>query len=265
MTLYAEISGDIGARVPLVLLHGFGGSAAAWNAVRAHLPSDLPVIVYDLPGHRHSIVADGRGGAGRMAKAILADLNARGINEFHLCGHSMGGAVASLMTMRAGAAVRSLTLLAPGGMGPEINHRVLARFARAMSVDEISVAMEPMLGFNFAMPDAVLSSIADERALPGAAGALWEIYEAMFADPNAAMKHQGALPMEAMAALTCPVTVVWGTQDAILPFHQMERLPAAFSKIRVEEAGHMLLDECPEKVAAVLADHCSKSRSTGLS
>ena len=57
----------------------------------------------------------------------------------------MGGAVAALIAMRAGDAVRSLTLLAPGGMGPEINHRVLARFAKAISRDEISVAMEPML------------------------------------------------------------------------------------------------------------------------
>ena len=59
--------------------------------------------------------------------------------------------------------------------------------------------------------------------------------------------------MQALAALTCPVTVVWGTQDAILPFHQMESLPEKFIKVRVEETGHMLLDECPERVAAVLA------------
>jgi pimeloyl-ACP methyl ester carboxylesterase len=253
MTVYAEISGDIGVHAPLVLLHGFGGSGASWDAVRAHLPSDLPVIVYDLPGHRHSVVAEGRGGAGRMAKAILADLGARGVGEFHLSGHSMGGAVASLVAMRAGAAVRSLTLLAPGGMGPDINHRVLSRFAKAISPDDINVAMEPMLGFNFTLSDAVVAAIAAERAAPGLASALQETYEAMFLDPQARVKHQGTLPMEAMAALTCPVTVVWGMQDAILPFHQMESLPPSYSKIRVEEAGHMLLDECPERIAALLA------------
>jgi pimeloyl-ACP methyl ester carboxylesterase len=252
MTLHAEISGDIALSPPLVLVHGFGGSATAWDAVRRHLPADLPVIAYDLPGHGRSIAAEGRGGAGKMAKAILADLEARGVRSFHIAGHSMGGAVSSLVAMRAGSMVVSLTLAAPGGMGREINHRVLSRFALAKSAEEIRMAMEPMLGFNFTLADDAVAKIVADRAMPGAQDALIETYNAMFADPAASIKHQGTLPMEALAALAPPVTALWGTQDAILPFHQLDALPDSFTKIRIEETGHMLLDECPQIVAELL-------------
>ena len=223
MTLHAEISGDITARPPLVLIHGFGGSAAAWDAVKFHLPESQPVIAYDLPGHRHSLQSEGRGGAGKMAKAILADLDARGLTSFHLAGHSMGGAVASLIAMRAGGKVLSLTLLAPGGMGPE----------------------------------EVVSGLAADRAVPGALEALQETYAAMFTEQTSPIRAQGVLPMDLMDQLQCKVTVIWGEDDAVLPFHQMDRLPVKFEKIHLAGTGHMLLDETPQRVAAVLTDVAS--------
>lgn len=144
MTLFSELSGELQARTPMVLIHGFGGSAAAWDPVVAHLPENLPVIAYDLPGHRRSLHAEGRGGAGKMAKAILADLDQQGIKAFHLAGHSMGGAVAALIAMRAAGKARSLTMVAPGGMGPEINAQALERFSKAATADEISSVMRMM-------------------------------------------------------------------------------------------------------------------------
>jgi pimeloyl-ACP methyl ester carboxylesterase len=48
-------------------------------------------------------------------------------------GHSMGGAVSALIAMRAPDRVKSLTLVAPGGMAREINADLLDRYARAAS------------------------------------------------------------------------------------------------------------------------------------
>lgn len=115
MTLFAEVRHASSAKAPLVLLHGFGGIGSAWAPVIERLDPDLPLVVYDLPGHGASLDAEGVGHAGVMAKAILEDLDRRGLSSFHLCGHSMGGAVASLVALKAADSVRSLTLLAPGG------------------------------------------------------------------------------------------------------------------------------------------------------
>ncbi|MFN3364486.1 MAG: alpha/beta fold hydrolase, partial [Allorhizobium sp.] len=88
MTLFAEVRHLSSAKAPLVLLHGFGGIGASWAPVIARLDPELPLIVYDLPGHGHSLDAEGVGHAGVMAKSILADLDRRGLSFFHLCGHS---------------------------------------------------------------------------------------------------------------------------------------------------------------------------------
>ncbi len=252
MSLYAEIAGDLGAQTPVVLIHGFGGSAAGWNHVRALLPDDIPVIAYDLPGHRHSLAADGRGGAGRMAKAILADLQARGISVFHLAGHSMGGAVAALIAMRAGSKVQSLTLVCPGGMGPEINAHALEHFAMATSRNELAISMAPMFAEGFDIPAALIAGLAIERAEPGAKDALTEIYAAMFAEATSSILAQGTLPMELLESLDCPATVIWGDADAILPIQQMAHMPDNFVKVRVKGAGHMLLEEAPRRVAGAI-------------
>jgi pimeloyl-ACP methyl ester carboxylesterase len=252
MTLFSEISGDPAIRPPVVLIHGFGGSAAAWDPVVALLPENLPVIAYDLPGHRRSLHAEGRGGAGKMAKAILADLDMQGIRAFHLAGHSMGGAVAALIAMRAAGKARSLTLVAPGGMGPEINAQALERFAKAVTAEEISDVLRMMTALSFQMPADTIEALAAERERPGATEALEETYAAMFTEQSSPVKAQGTLPMELLETLSIPVAVIWGEDDAILPSHQMDRLPERFAKIRLPGMGHMLLDECPERVAALV-------------
>ncbi|MCO6185408.1 alpha/beta fold hydrolase [Rhizobium sp. L1K21] len=250
MRLYAELFGDHTAQTPMVLIHGFGGSAAAWNSVRSFLPATMPLIVYDLPGHRHSVNAEGSGGAGRMAKALLADLDARGIGQFHLAGHSMGGAVATLIALRAGDRVGSLTLFAPGGMGPEIDAAGLKAFARAETAEAIRAEMQTMVANGFHVPEELINSIVAERQQVGAKEALLSVYAAMFASEGAA--EQGAIPRDMLASITKPAAVYWGDLDPTLPVSQMARMPENFEKTTISGVGHMLLDECPERVAHAL-------------
>ena len=146
----------------------------------------------DLPGHGGSLAAEGRGGAGRMAKAILAGLDAAGLTEFHLAGHSMGGAVAALIALRAPNRVRSLTLVAPGGMAPEINADLLERYAKASTGAEIRACLTEMAGPGFAVPQPVVDRFVAARARPGALAALDETYRAMF--PAGPAQGQGVLP-----------------------------------------------------------------------
>jgi pimeloyl-ACP methyl ester carboxylesterase len=256
MTLYAELSGDHrpDGPPPLVLIHGFGCSGAVWAEVRALLPADYPVIAYDLPGHRFSLDAEGRGGAGRMAKALLADLEHRFSRGFHLAGHSMGGAVAALIAMRASSKVCSLTLIAPGGMGPEINAHALERFACAVNADEIGESCGVMVGGSFEMPHGALNALAADRLQPGALQAIMETYNSMFTEHSSPVKAQGVLPLELLETLKMPVSVLWGEDDAVLPFHQMDRLPDTFRKMHLKAMGHMLPVECPDIVAGVLIE-----------
>ncbi|MBC7282522.1 alpha/beta fold hydrolase [Hoeflea sp.] len=252
--LHMEISGSE-TGVPLVLLHGFGGDGSAWDAVRAHLPGSLRVITVDLPGHGGSLNSDGRGGAGRMAKAILAGLDEAGFAQFHLAGHSMGGAVAALIAMRAGDRVTSLTLVAPGGMAREINVDLLGRYAKASTEAEISACLAEMAGPGFAVPQAVIERFVAARSRPGALQALDETYRAMF--PAGPAEGQGVLPADALAALSMPVAVIWGTEDRVLPCPNPQALPASFAFSVLPGLGHMLPEQAPDAVVRVLTQAVS--------
>src|SRR5690606_18331479 len=104
--LYARPKGA-GPRA-IVLLHGFGGSNMDWNDIQPDLARDGLALAYDLPGHGRSLHHPAAGSAAGMAKAILADLEGRGVGKAHVAGFSMGGAVAALMAMRAPDRVASL-------------------------------------------------------------------------------------------------------------------------------------------------------------
>lgn len=233
--------------VPLVLLHGFGGIGAVWRPVVAGLDPRLPVLAPDLPGHGGSLDTPA-GGAGRMAKAVLADLDQRGITQFHLCGHSLGGAVAALIALRNEDRVRSLTLLAPGGFGPEINADALAVWRDAAEPAALETALAPMAAWGFRFSSEIVSALAAARARPGAHAALCEIYGSLFDGAG----RQGCLPVASLGALSLPVSILWGTADGILPASQANGLPDTLRVTMLADAGHMLIEERPDTVAEAL-------------
>ncbi|MBR7517917.1 alpha/beta fold hydrolase, partial [Mycobacterium tuberculosis] len=109
----------------------FGGTAAVWHAVPMAISVDHPTLAVDLPGHGSSRDYPDAVTARHFAQAVVEDINRRDIPRVHLVGHSMGGATAALVAAFAAEKVASLTLLAPGGFGPDINGRLLRHYAAA--------------------------------------------------------------------------------------------------------------------------------------
>lgn len=255
-SLHAVQTGELSPKLAtVVFLHGFGGECGDWRdicrAIAGPSGAERPTLAYDLPGHGGSLLAAGTGGAGRMAKAVLADIETRGIGHIHLVGHSMGGAVAALMAMRAPRQVASLTLLAPGGFGPEINLPLLARYAEARTRETLLAALEQMFGWNRDVPQLLLDQRLLARNMPGAVDALKLILPAMTTGEGLE-RRQGTLPREDLAALRMPVKVLWGTQDRVLPTRQAHKLPPMFATHVFEETGHMLIEEQEEAVIALI-------------
>ncbi|MBK8025729.1 MAG: 2-succinyl-6-hydroxy-2,4-cyclohexadiene-1-carboxylate synthase [Chloroflexi bacterium] len=95
---------------PLVLLHGFTGSAANWGAHVAAFSGDFTVVTVDLLGHgRSDSPTDPERYAIERATADLhAIFRACSIEAPHLLGYSMGGRLALYYALRHG--VRSLLL-----------------------------------------------------------------------------------------------------------------------------------------------------------
>jgi pimeloyl-ACP methyl ester carboxylesterase len=99
-TLYVERGGEDGAGGPvLLLLHGMGGTGAAWRGLMDLLPGHWPGgwVVPDLPGHGGSPRLS-RYTYGNLAAAVAAALPAD--RPVHVLGHSLGGVVA--LTLASG-------------------------------------------------------------------------------------------------------------------------------------------------------------------
>ena len=97
---------------PLVLLHGFMGSAAAWGSWPAHFAESHFVIAPDLPGHGHStgLASEASYTMSGAARAIVEMLDEFEINSAHVLGYSMGGRLALYLALSYPARVTSLVL-----------------------------------------------------------------------------------------------------------------------------------------------------------
>lgn len=238
----------------VVFVHGFGANHHVWDTLAARLAKRAKTLAYDLPGHGLPLDAPGAGSAKFAARAILADLSGRGVEAAHVVGHSMGGAVATLMALAEPQRIASLTLLAPGGFGPEINGPLLRRYAEATDRDEIRACLAAMSGKKAAVSDDTLRPYLAMRERAGQTEKLVEIAAAITQGGR-----QGVIPRELLETLSMPVTVLWGTGDPVLPFAQTDNLPAHFTLDAVDGAGHMLVGEAPERVRGAIRANLAES------
>jgi pyruvate dehydrogenase E2 component (dihydrolipoamide acetyltransferase) len=238
-----------GGNIPVVLLHGFGASHAVWDAVVEEIGGARHMIAFDLPGHSGSL-AHPAGGAAVAAKAVCGELERRGFRRAHLVGHSMGGAAAALIALRAPDFAASLMLLAPGGFGREINSRLLRRYAAATDEAEIALLLEQFFGWENPLPAGIAAAQTRERQAEGASTALVQIAETFF-DGDC----QKVLPVADLGRLDFPIKVVWGTQDRVLPTLQAHRLPGRIAVHIFERTGHMLPYEIPSDIAHLILEN----------
>ncbi|PBB41702.1 alpha/beta hydrolase [Mesorhizobium sp. WSM3866] len=227
----------------IVFLHGFGACHSIWRDVIAGLTPDVRTLAYDLPGHGNSLECQAAG-VKQAAGVILADLGKRRLGKVHVVGHSMGGAIATLMASADPERVASLTLLAPGGFGPEINGPLLRRYAAAADRDEIRACLAAMSGPQSSPPQHVVEALCGTRKRPGQLRTLVGAAAVITREDR-----QGVIPSERLETLSMPVMVLWGTDDPVLPVAQAEDLPPHFHLHHVLEAGHMLVEEAPDLIA----------------
>lgn len=233
---------------PIVLIHGFGADLNSWRPMLAAGPVDAPLLALDLPGH---------GGSPRQTPADLdaiaadveATLAALDVGPVLLVGHSFGAAVAATVAARGHADVRALALIAPAGLGPEINGAFLQGFVRAKSEASLMpwlrqlVSDEQVLSKPFI--NATLAQAADSELRTSQA----EISDRFFSDGTQTFDIRALL-----AALRIPVRVIVGANDRIIPANQSQGLPGEVALHVFAATGHMPQVERREQVLKILLE-----------
>ena len=236
----------------VVLLHGLGETMGCWERMVPLLSERLRVVLVDLPGFGGS-AGGGRGvGIPAYAAAVEEAVRSAGVESAVVAGHSLGGAVAVALAERAPSPVERLVLVnspptydsrLTARRGPEraLRRPVIGRLLwRLASEDRMRAGLGTAFAPGFAVPDKF---VADMRATS------WDAFvgATTMLDEYLAERDLG----ERVAALSVPVTVVFGEQDARVDPASL-RVFEGVDVVRIPEAGHTPIWETPERVAAAI-------------
>jgi pimeloyl-ACP methyl ester carboxylesterase len=245
-----------GSGPPLVLLHGTGSHRGMWDPVVGTLARERRVIALDIPGFAGSATESAEPTPAGFTTYLERWFAEQGLGRPHVAGNSMGGGLALELARRH--AVASATALSPVGFWTP---RELAFAQRSLRASRAIVKRlrpaTPALTRTAAGRVAMFSQIYGRpwRMSPADAMAAVDAFlDAPAFEP--ALEAFGHYRFGAGDELRgVPVTVAWGTRDALLIPRQAARarrlLPWA-QHVALRGCGHVPCHDDPEAVAAVL-------------
>jgi pyruvate dehydrogenase E2 component (dihydrolipoamide acetyltransferase) len=220
--------------VPVMLVHGFGGDLNSWMFTQPVLAEGRRVIALDLPGHGGSVKEVGRGDSESLADAVEGTLAALGIERVHLVGHSMGGAIVTVLTLRRPNRIASLSLLGSAGLGPEINGPFIDGFIRVARRREAVENLNLLVHDPALISRVMVEEVLRYKRLDGVTAALTRIAEAWFAGGRQLLDLRGPV-----AQLGMPMQLIWGREDRVIPVAHAEALASRFPVHVLDQAGHL--------------------------
>ena len=224
----------------LLFLHGAGG--ANWSPMLTKLAEHFRVLAPEHPGFGRQSLPDWMMSMGDLAFFYLDVIKALGIDRLHLAGHSLGGWLASEISIRNTTGLASLSLLAPAGVAVEeapyddIFLWSPEEGARRQFYDQ--KLAEARIA---ALPNADMDVVLQNKA--AAARLAW--------NPRL---HNPQLHLW-LHRIDLPTQLIWGVEDQVVPpaCHRvlMAEIPGAKLHL-LPQSGHSLHTERPAEVARLI-------------
>lgn len=232
----------IGSGPPMVLLHGIAGSDWPEDLLAA-LAAKHELFVPDHPGFGASETPPWLRTMDDMAYFYLSYVQAMAKAPVTLVGHSLGGWIAAEMAIRNADRLSRLVLVAPAGIRKKgtlpgdiflwnreelmrnlVHDQALAeqRMAKVSTKEEIEIQLKNRY---------TGARLSWEPRLMNPTLARWA--------------HR----------IDCPVTLVWGASDKVIPSSYaevwQEKLPKA-KLVTVKDCGHLVHIEKPKELASII-------------
>lgn len=261
LTLHYVVAGRGPA---VVLLHGLGGFAQSWRATIDALATRATVFAVDLPGFGRSAKPRTAYRLGYFARALHGFLDAVGIAQASLVGHSLGGAVAVTYALTHPARVERVALVAalvPGfSFRMSWGYRLIALpvVGEALALCGRAPIYKAAIARCFHVPRPADVDFLIEHDYPirtnAEARAAWlataRHIRADFVDHRADYRR-------AIATLDLPMLLVHGRQDPAVSGQHATEAAAGFPRAAlrwVDDCGHFPHLEHPQAVNGWLAD-----------
>lgn len=246
---------------PLVLVHGFGINRRSWYDVAPHLAARGTLHLVDLIGCGASPApADWPYTIESQARALMAYLDARRLDDLVLVGHSYGGGVVLMLLYLLRergetARVQRLVLLAPGALPQGLPFFV--RLPRLPLIGPLLLATLPAAW----QVRLTLTLVTANRAVVTAERAARYSGNLSSAARRAALVNtaRNLLPPE-LEALTArltdvdvPTLLLYGERERVIRQANLRRLARTLPAVTVERlpaCGHLPHEEFPAATAA---------------
>jgi pimeloyl-ACP methyl ester carboxylesterase len=232
--------------LPVILLHGAGGSHLYWSADVRRL-AGMRVFAPDLPGHGKS------GGGGQQsidayAKLIANWMESLGISKAVFIGHSMGSAIALTLATDYPQQVAGLGLIGAGAR-MRVRPDILADSANPTTFPK---AVESLITGAF-------SHNAKTRLVELAASRMAGTRPSVLYGDLLACHEFDAI--DRLSEIRTPTLVLCGSEDQLTPLRNSQFLTGAIPEASlriIPEAGHMVMLEKPKEVAEALLEFLTR-------
>lgn len=245
----------------VVMIHGFGANKDNWTRLARELTDEYNVYAIDLPGHGDSSKPLDLGYRFEDQVSHLAKiLEALQIENAHMMGNSMGGAITALYAATYPTQIHSAVLFNPAGIFEYESELVgLVKEGDNPLIPSEEGDFERLI--DFAMEKKPFApwpiySVMEERAIANR-----EINEVIFA----AIRDSGFEPdfRQNITRIESPVLVIWGIEDRVINYRNaevfVEQIPDA-RKALLEGVGHAPMVEVPEKSARLFREFLAEKR-----
>jgi pimeloyl-ACP methyl ester carboxylesterase len=232
---------EAGQGPTVVYLHGATG--ASWNPLLERLSANWRVIAPEHPGFGRSQMPDWMMNTGDLAFFYLDVLETLDLRDVHLIGHCIGGWIGTELAVRSTTRLRTLTLMAPAGIGSAEaafgdvflwTHEEFARrqfYDPARSQDQVRT-----------LADAEIDVLLQNRAAVARLG-----WSPRLENPQ--LRHW-------LHRIDVPTLLVWGKDDEIAPFachHAYVEKIRGVELMTLPQSGHALQIERADEIAKRLS------------
>jgi non-heme chloroperoxidase len=243
---YAEQGDPTGEAI--IFLHGYSDSWYSFSLVLPLLSPVYHTFAFDERGHGESERPECCYTVDDFAADVDAFMDAVGINEATLVGHSGGGLMAQRVALSYPHRVTRLVLI--GTVATLLNNEVVMELGEEMLALEDPVPPEFVREFqestiHHPVPEEFLKAVVSESLkLPAR---VWRDY---WEGVVLTVDHASRL-----GEINVPTLILWGERDALFPREEQDRLASMIpdATLRVyPETGHAVHWERPEEVVSDL-------------
>lgn len=249
-----------GSGSPLVCLHGITDTWRTWELILPELERHHEVLAPTQAGHAGGPVLDSPVTAASLADAIERVMDDAGFVTAHIAGNSLGGWVALQLAARGRA--RSVVALAPSGGWRPGQATERERYDHFINMRQLTQAAAPHAEAIVANPEGrrrvtEFTSVRYEH-IPAdlLAHQIRGVAECDGLEPLLEYATREGYELDA-EAISCPVRIVWGTEDRILGWpaaavrYREDWLPAA-DWVVLDGVGHCPQLDIPTETAQLI-------------